>query len=228
MHGTFKVLPDVVVNFIRQVFALKDRHEVARQLIGVQERRENAFVSCGDGFVMHNWTGLKGVRHWLLVAVAVVARLHLRLLDCRVILICLGSRFVDEASLDGWSRLRVFRSAIKERDVWNWLWWRFLTQWHIVVVLENWLTNFKNKKASQSYHWQILQRIITMLVVWIVIRRVRYESSNAVICRCDLHFTLDRLVRLHFWRLHFRRRCRNRYFAWPHRDPINWQICWGD
>lgn len=133
-------LPDTVVNFIWQIFALKDRHKVARQLVGVQERRENVFVSCGDGFVMHNRTGLKGIRHWLLVAEAVVARLHLRLLDSRVILIWLGSGFVEEAGLDGWSRLRVFWSAIKKSDVWNWLWRRLLTQWHhIVVVLENWL-----------------------------------------------------------------------------------------
>lgn len=103
----FSVLPDVcilllVVAFVRQIFALKYRHKVTWQLVSVGKRRETIWIGYRDGLVID--IRLINVRQWL-VFVAVVARLHLWLLNRLVVVVVVRTCFVDETGLHSWALL---------------------------------------------------------------------------------------------------------------------------
>lgn len=108
-----------LVAFVRQIFAFKNRHKFAWHLVGFRKRCE--LVLNWRKAWLDDWLGRlmeSDLVQWLIL-VAVVARLHLRLL-WGVSLVWLGPGFVDESGFNRWPLLGVLRSAsVKVRDVWN-------------------------------------------------------------------------------------------------------------
>lgn len=113
---------------------------------------------------------------WLIL-VAVVARLHLRLLR-GISLVWFGPGFVDETGFDRWSLLGVLRTAtIKVGDVWN-RWCRLFTDDHHRLLEKIMKLNPRPKQLQAAYLcvelW--MKVVITQMVV---VRHVWHKSSDS-------------------------------------------------
>lgn len=178
----------LVVILVGQIFALKDWHKLARQLVGRHEWRESV-VGHRDGF----WCHVRLVALEWLVLVAVVAGLHLRL-HLRVGFVRIGSGFVDESGLNS-GTLHVFRrAAVQVGDAGDLLRWLLLAQHHTRML--KWQMSSVNAQLSCtllnfSYHRKKLGPVIIVAMRLVVVRRVRNQSANAIV---DLRFAFDCLV----------------------------------